>query len=77
MYSRCGGTRLELATLFGFFYGLRRSEIVGLKWQNFDLVNNTFTVAHTVTTYSRKGEPTVVYAKDKTKNASSLRTHYR
>ena len=68
------GTRLELATLFGFFYGLRRSEIVGLKWQNFDLVNNTFTVAHTVTTYSRKGEPTVVYAKDKTKNASSLRT---
>lgn len=68
------GTRLELATLFGFFYGLRRSEIVGLKWQNFDLVNNIFTVAHTVTTYSRKGEPTVVYAKDKTKNASSLRT---
>ena len=65
---------VQTLRIFGFFYGLRRSEIVGLKWQNFDLVNNTFTVAHTVTTYSRKGEPTVVYAKDKTKNASSLRT---
>ena len=68
------GTRLELAVLFGFFYGLRRSEIVGLKWQNFDFANNLFTIAHTVTTYSRKGEHTVIYAKDKAKNASSIRT---
>ena len=68
------GTRLELAVLFGFFYGLRRSEIVGLKWQNFDFENNLFTIAHTVTTYSRKGEHTVIYAKDKAKNASSIRT---
>ena len=56
------------------FYGLRRSEIVGLKWQNFDFANNLFTIAHTVTTYSRKGEHTVIYAKDKAKNASSIRT---
>lgn len=68
------GTRLELAVLFGFFYGLRRSEIVGLKWQNFDFENDLFTIAHTVTTYSRKGEHTVIYAKDKAKNASSIRT---
>lgn len=72
---RCAeGTRLELAVLFGLFYGLRRSEIVGLKWQNFDLVRNTFTIAHTVTTYKRKGQQSVLYAKDKTKNKSSLRT---
>lgn len=72
---RCSeGTRLELAVLFGLFYGLRRSEIVGLKWQNFDLVRNTFTIAHTVTTYKRKGQKSVLYAKDKTKNKSSLRT---
>lgn len=68
------GTRLELAVLFGLFYGLRRSEIVGLKWQNFDLVRNTFTIAHTVTTYKRKGQKAVLYAKDKAKNKSSLRT---
>ena len=72
---RCAeGTRLELAVLFGLFYGLRRSEIVGLKWQNFDLARNTFTIAHTVTTYKRKGQKSVLYAKDKTKNKSSLRT---
>lgn len=68
------GTPLELAVMFGLFYGLRRSEILGLKWQNFDLVRNTFTIAHTVTSYKHKGQKTVIYAKDKTKNKSSMRT---
>ena len=68
------GTRLEIAVLFGLFYGLRRSEIVGLKWQNFDFERNLFTIAHTVTTYQRKGQKRVCYAKDKAKNKSSLRT---
>lgn len=67
------GTRLELAVLFGLFYGLRRSEIIGLKWQNFDLVNDVFTIAHTVTTYKKDGV-TVRHAKDKTKNQSSMRS---
>lgn len=67
------GSRLELAVIFGLFYGLRRSEIVGLKWQNFDLVNDTFTIAHTVTSFKHKGK-TVHYAKDKTKNQSSMRS---
>ena len=68
------GTKLELAVLFGLFYGLRRSEIVGLKWQNFDLVHDTFTIAHTVTPVKRKGKKTVLHAKDKTKNQSSMRS---
>jgi len=67
------GTRLELAVTFGLFYGLRRSEIVGLKWQNFDLTNDIFTISHTVTTFKHKGK-TVQYAKDKTKNQSSMRS---
>lgn len=67
------GTRLELAVTFGLFYGLRRSEIVGLKWQNFDLVNDVFTIAHTVTTVKQKGK-TIQYAKDKAKNQSSMRS---
>ena len=69
------GTKLELAVYFGLFYGLRRSEIVGLKWQNFDFEHNLFTIAHTVTTYrNQHSGKTVVYAKDKTKNKSSMRT---
>jgi len=67
------GTRLELAVIFGLFYGLRRSEIVGLKWQNFDMDNDIFTISHTVTTFKLKGK-TVQYAKDKTKNQSSMRS---
>lgn len=69
------GTKLELAVYFGLFYGLRRSEIVGLQWHNFDFEHNTFTIAHTVTTYRKRGKGKVSrYAKDKTKNKSSLRT---
>ncbi len=34
----------EMPVLLGGLYGLRRSEIVGLRWQNVDLDNNTFTV---------------------------------
>jgi integrase len=67
------GHKLELAVLFGLFYGLRRSEVVGLKWQNFDLTNDTFTIAHTVTCFQSKGKK-VRYAKDKTKNQSSMRS---
>jgi len=67
------GHKLKLAVLFGLFYGLRRSEVVGLKWQNFDLINDTFTIAHTVTCYQSKGKK-VRYAKDKTKNQSSMRS---
>lgn len=69
------GTRLELAVYFGLFYGLRRSEIVGLQWHNFDFEHNTFTIAHTVTTYRVQGRGKVSkYAKDKAKTKSSLRT---
>ena len=69
------GTRLELAIYFGLFYGLRRSEIVGLQWHNFDFERNTFTIAHTVTTYRVQGRGKVSkYAKDKAKTKSSMRT---
>ena len=67
------GTRLELAVFFGLFYGLRREEIVGLKWQNFDFQSNTFSIMHTVTAFCHRGK-TVRNAKDRTKNQSSMRT---
>ena len=49
-------------------YGLRRSEVLGLKWNAFDFCNNTFTIQHVRTTTDE------VVAKDKTKNKSSHRT---
>ena len=67
------GTKLELAVLFGAFYGLRRSEIVGLKWDAIDFKDNTFVIRHTVTTCTLDGKKLTI-SKDRTKNVSSLRS---
>ena len=66
------GTRLELAVLLGAFYGLRRSEIVGLKWNAIDFKNNTIAICHTVTSCSIDGKH-IEIAKDRTKSKASLR----
>jgi integrase len=62
------GRPIEPAVVFGMVYGLRRSEIAGLKWSAIDFKGNTISVQHTVT----KLRTTV--AKDRTKNKSSNRT---
>ena len=49
-------------------YGLRRSEVLGLKWDSVDFVNGTLTIKHTVVQIEKLVE------KDKTKNASSHRS---
>lgn len=66
------GTNLELPVLFGGFYGLRRSEIVGLRWSAFDFSNNVFYINHTITTPKVDGVKKII-AKDRAKNKSSLR----
>ena len=73
LFDTVAGTRLELAVLLGAFYGLRRSEIVGLKWDAIDFKKNTITINHTVTSCNLDGK-CVVLAKDTTKTKSSRRT---
>ena len=65
-------TKLELPVIFGGFYGLRRSEIVGLRWSAFDFENDVFYINHTVTTPRIDGKLKIV-AKDRAKTKSSLR----
>ncbi|CAH0122659.1 site-specific integrase [Paenibacillus sp. CECT 9249] len=67
------GTKIELAVILGAFYGLRRSEVVGLKWSAIDLVKKTITIKHTVTSGSLNGK-LITIEKDRTKNKASLRT---
>ena len=43
------GDPIELAVILAAFYGLRRSEVVGLKWDAIDFEKKTFTIKHTVT----------------------------
>lgn len=49
-------------------YGLRRSEVLGLKWDSIDFERRTVTIRHTVSKVTKAVE------KDKTKNASSYRS---
>lgn len=67
------GTKIELAVILGAFYGLRRSEVVGLKWNAIDFKNKTITIRHIVTEASFEGK-VVVIEKDRTKTKSSYRT---
>ena len=73
LFEAVTGTKLELPVLLGAFYGLRRSEIVGLKWSAIDFEQNTITISHTVTSCNLDGQ-CVIVAKDTTKTKSSRRT---
>ena len=65
--------RLSLVIQMAAFYGLRRSEIIGLKWTAFDFERNTLTVRHIVTAAEVDGKLTLIQA-DRAKTASSLRS---
>ncbi len=67
------GKTIEFAVIMGAFYGLRRSEVVGLKWDAIDFDKKTLTVKHVVTTVNMDGKHTVI-SKDRTKTKSSHRT---
>lgn len=67
------GTKLELAVILGAFYGLRRSEIVGLKWDAIDFEKKRFSIQYTVTETNIGGKQTIV-EKERTKTKSSRRT---
>ena len=64
---------LEIVILIASFYGLRRSEVLGLKWSAFDFVNNTITIKHKVVETIIEDKRTLLM-KDKTKNSSSYRS---
>lgn len=67
------GTRIELSIILASFYGMRRSEALGVKWSAIDMVHRTITVKHTVTAASLDGK-LITIAKDRTKNKPSRRT---
>lgn len=64
---------LEIIISIATCYGLRRSEILGLKWSAINFTNNTFTIKHKVTQATIKNKRVIVQ-KDKMKNKSSYRS---
>lgn len=61
-------TKLETPVILSCFYGLRRSEVVGLKWSAIDFTNKTILIKIS-SNHSNK-----LVKKDKTKTKSSTRT---
>ena len=65
--------RLELIIQFAAFYGLRRSEVLGLRWDAIDFEAGTLTIRHIVTSANIEGKHILIQA-DRAKTSSSLRT---
>lgn len=64
---------LKLIIYLSSFYGLRRSEVLGLKWDAFNFEDKTITIKHKAIE-TRKDNKRVILLKDKTKNQSSYRS---
>lgn len=67
------GDPVEFPVLIAAFYGLRRSEVMGLRWQSIDFVSNTITIEHKTVQFSHEGK-TCIISKDQMKNKSSCRS---
>ena len=60
------GDPLEIVIMLTLFYGLRRSETLGLSWTAVDFETKTITIKHTVTRIGK-----TLHKNNSTKNASS------
>lgn len=67
------GDPLELPITIAVLYGLRRSEVLGLRWGAIDFERGSITISHSVTVASIDGHRQRI-ARDKVKRKSSFRT---
>ena len=72
MFEALRGTKLELPVLVAAFYGFRRGEVLGLKWDAIDFERGTISVIRTVTTITVGGKQTEI-EQQSAKTKSSLR----
>ena len=66
-------TPIKLPVFLALYYGLRRSEALGIKWDAVDFENKTIIIRHTISQTKVDGKLQSV-VEDKTKNQSSYRT---
>lgn len=67
------GTKLELPIFFALFYGLRRSEVLGLRWSSFDFEQNLMDIGHTVHFVQIDGKYELVERDELKRKASARR----
>jgi integrase len=70
LLSVLGDEPMKPAIILGLFYGLRRSEVLGLRWCDIDFLANTISIRNTVVRFKTE------VAQEKTKSRASKRTLY-
>ncbi len=73
LFEAVRGHQLEWPVLVGAFYGMRRGEVLGLRWNAIDFERGTITIKHTVTSFHLDGKR-VQLEQDSAKTKSSMRT---
>lgn len=72
LFSVVDTTNMKLPILLASYYGLRRSEVLGLKWSAVDFENKIVHIRHTIGKIKENGVDKII-GEDKTKNKSSHR----
>lgn len=67
------GTKLEIPVLLASFYGLRRSEVLGIQWRSIDFSVGTIQIQHT-RVYQEVDDRKVSVGRDTMKQKASCRT---
>ena len=73
LFEKVKGDPLEFGVIMAAFYGLRREEVVGLKWNAIDFENKTIAIKSVVTAANVDGKQVLVQ-KNTAKTKSSMRT---
>jgi len=69
LFTALKGHKMEFPLRMLAYYGLRRSELLGLKWSAIDFTNKTIEINHKVLVVEKE-----IYRSDKMKTQTSLRT---
>lgn len=72
LFEAVKGDPAEFPILMAAFYGLRRSEIMGLRWRAVDFAGSAISIEHTVVQFRSDGKRKIV-SRDRMKNKSSCR----
>jgi len=74
LFAAAKNDQLYTLIVIAAYYGLRRSEVLGIKWNAIDFENNTITVRHKVYETNSDGQRRVLKGSDKMKTKASLRS---
>lgn len=67
------GTKLEIPVVIACYYGLRRSEVLGIRWSAINFESKVITINHVILDVSENGEKKII-KRDTLKTKSSIRT---